>query len=44
MMLAIYYNQQSFHDPQNSGLIECTSKKRETIFTIDLPVKGDINE
>ncbi len=29
---------------QNSGLIECTSKKRETIFTIVLPVKGGINE
>ena len=29
---------------QNSGLIECTSKKRETIFTIVLPVKGDANE
>ena len=29
---------------QNSGLIECTSKKRETIFTIVLPVKSDVNE
>ena len=29
---------------QNSGLIECTSKKRETIFTIVLPVKSNVNE
>ena len=29
---------------QNSGLIECTSKKRETIFTIVLPVKSEVNE
>jgi len=29
---------------QNSGLIECTSKKRETIFTIVLPVKSNVDE
>ena len=29
---------------QNSGLIECSSKQRETIFTIVLPLKGETDE
>ena len=29
---------------QNSGLIECSSKQRETTFTIVLPIRSKINE
>ena len=29
---------------QNSGLIECSSKHRKTIFTVVLPIKGSHNE
>ena len=29
---------------QNSGLIECSSKQRETCFTVVLPVRSNVHD